>query len=97
MFLLMKFDFNKYDLLFCNTFFSKFRGLMFSRRKNLVLVLKKESRFNAAIHMFFVFFPIDVYWLDKDKNIVDFKKRVLPFTIAVPKKKAKYIVEISTS
>lgn len=91
----MKFNFNKYNLTFCNTFFSKFRGLMFSRRKNLALVLNKESRFNATIHMFFVFYPIDVYWLDKDKNIVDFKKNVLPFTIAIPKKKAKYIVEIS--
>ena len=93
----MKFDFDKYDLIFCNTFFSKFRGLMFSKRKNLVFVLEKESRFNAIIHMLFVFYPINVYWLDKDKNIVDFRKRVMPFTIKIPRRKAKYIVEISTS
>ena len=93
----MKFDFDKYELIFCNSFFSKFRGLMFSRKKNLVLVLKKESKFNAIIHMFFVFYSIDVYWLDQDKNIVDFRRKLLPFTIAIPKGKAKYIVEISTS
>ncbi|MEK6937130.1 MAG: DUF192 domain-containing protein [Nanoarchaeota archaeon] len=91
----MKFNLNNHNLIFCTSFFSKFKGLMFSKKKNLVLILKKESKFNAVIHMFFVFFPIDVFWLDKDKNIVDFRKRVMPFTIAVPKKKAKYIVEIS--
>ena len=93
----MRFDFDNHNLIFCNSFFSKFRGLMFSKRKNLILVLKKESRINAIIHMFFVFFPIEVYWLDKNKNIVDFRKKVMPFTIAIPKKKAKYIVEISIS
>jgi len=69
---------------------------MFSRKKNLVFVLDKESRINATIHMFFVFFSIDVYWLDKNKNIVDYRKNIKPFTIAIPKKKAKYIVELTS-
>lgn len=91
----MKFDFDKYNLVFCDTFLSKFIGLMFSKKRNLVFVLKKESLVNAIIHMFFVFYSIDVYWLDKDKNIIDFRKNVKPFTIAIPRKKAKYIIEIS--
>lgn len=88
--------FKTYKLVECKTFFSKLMGLMFSKRKNIVLILNKESRLNAIIHMFFVFYPIDVYWLDKNKKIVDQRKRVRPFTFAVPKNKAKYIVEIST-
>ena len=92
----MKFNFKKYKLIYCNNFFSRLRGLMFSRKKNLVFVLDKESRINATIHMFFVFFSIDVYWLDKNKNIVDYRKNIKPFTIAIPKKKAKYIVELTS-
>jgi len=91
----MKFNLKKYNPEFCRTLFSNFRGLMFSKRRNLVLVLKEESRINAAIHMFFVFFSIDVYWLDKNYNLVDYRKKVMPFSVAMPKKKAKYIVEIS--
>ena len=68
---------------------------MFSCRKNLVFVLDQETKYGATVHMFFVFFPIDVYWLDKNKNIVDKYLSLKPFQIAVPKKKAKYVVEIA--
>ena len=36
--------------------FGKFRGLMFSKRRNLLFDLGKEKRFGAIIHCFFVFF-----------------------------------------
>lgn len=78
----------------CNTPWKKFRGLMFSKPKNLIFELDKETRYGATVHMFFVFFPIDVYWLNKNKEIVDKKLNLKPFQIAVPKNKAKYIVEI---
>ena len=93
----MVFKFKDKNLIYCNDFFSKLRGLMFSHRKNLVLVLGRESRFNSIIHTFFVFFNIDVYWLDDQKNIVDFRLNVRPFTLKIPKYKAKYVVEIPTS
>lgn len=70
------------------------KGLMFSKKRNLIIELDKESRFNAIIHMFFVFFPADIYWLDEQLNIVDFRK-AMPFSIHIPKSEAKYIVEIS--
>ena len=45
--------------------------------------------------MLFVFFPIDVVWLDQDKKVVDFKKNVKPFTpFVVPRKPAHYVVEL---
>jgi len=79
----------------CNGFWKKFKGLMFSKRRNLIFDLGKETRIGAMIHMFFVFYPIDIYWLDRNKNIVDKRINLKPFTIAIPKKKARYIVEIS--
>ena len=93
----MKFNFKKKDFEFCDNFLSKFRGLMFSKRKNLIFILGHETRINSIIHTFFVFYNIDVYWLDKSKNIVDFRLNVKPFTVKIPKYKAKYIVELPTS
>ncbi len=73
----------------CKTWFSKFRGLMFSKKKNLLFVFKKEKI--VAIHMLFVFFPINIYYFDKDKNLTG-KVKAYPFTILQPRK-AKYILE----
>ena len=85
-------DFDKLER--CDSFLSKFRGLMFSKRRNLLFDLKKEKFFGAAIHTFFVFFSIKVYWLNSDKEIVDYKV-VKPFRIGIPSGKARYVVEIS--
>ena len=78
----------------CDSWFKRFCGLMFSKRRNLLFDLGKETRFGAIIHMFFVFYPIKVYWYNSLKEIVDYKI-VKPFRFAVPSGKARYIVEIS--
>ncbi|MFA5175876.1 MAG: DUF192 domain-containing protein [Candidatus Nanoarchaeia archaeon] len=90
----MKINLKKIKYEVCNTLFKNFRGLMFSKKKNIMLVAKKESRFASGIHSFFVFFTFDAYFLDKNKKIVDYK-RIKPFTIYIPKKPAKYVLEIS--
>ncbi len=92
----MKFNFKKYNLIYCTSFLSKFRGLMFSKKKNLVFVLNNESISNSIIHTFFVFYKINVFWLDKHKNIVDSRLNINPFSVIIPRKKAKYIVEITS-
>ncbi|MDP6642141.1 MAG: DUF192 domain-containing protein [Candidatus Nanoarchaeia archaeon] len=77
---------------------SQFIGLRFSKRSNNVLIfeLNKESRMGASIDMLFVFYPINVVWLDKNKKIVDIKKNLKPFTpLIIPRKKAKYILEFT--
>lgn len=81
------------------SFFKRLRGLMFAGGKGfdfaLVFPLERESRLEASIHMLFVFFPIDVLWLDKNKRVVDKREALKPFVLsAVPKKAAKYIVEL---
>ncbi|MCX8068751.1 MAG: DUF192 domain-containing protein [Anaerolineae bacterium] len=59
----------------CVSFFCQLRGLMFRRRLSsdeaLLLVGQRESRLETAIHMFFVFFPISVFWLDREGRVVD--------------------------
>ena len=66
---------------------------MFSKRKNLVFVFDKEVK--ESLHMFFVFYPIDVLFLDKDKRVVEIKRNFKPFKFYFPKNKAQYIIELA--
>ncbi len=84
----------------CNNFFSKFRGLMFSRKlkknEGILLISDKESILETSIHMLFVFFKIDVVWINNDKKIVDIKRNVKPFKLFIgSKEKAKYVLEVA--
>lgn len=85
--------------IIAESFFSQLKGLMFENPKNfdyaLVFPLSMEGRFSASIHCLFVFFPIDVIFLDRDKKAVDMKKGIKPFTpFAMPVRPAKYFVEL---
>ena len=77
----------------CRSLLSKARGLMFSRKENLVFVFGKEKQ--ISLHMFFVFFPIDVLFLDRNKRIVEIKRNFQPFSFYTSKEKAKYAVELT--
>lgn len=59
----------------CSSYRCRLRGLMFRRRlgedEGLLLVGRREGRLDAAIHMFFVFFPIAAVWLDAAGYVVD--------------------------
>ncbi len=84
----------------CKTFFSRFMGLMFSNglkdNEALVIVSNKESISMSSIHTFFVFFSIDVVWLNNDFEVVDLRSNLLPFRLFIsPKVKARYIVELN--
>ncbi len=76
----------------CNTFFSQMFGLMFSKKQVLVFDFGKEV--NISLHMWFVFFPIDVLFLDSSKTIVEVKHRLLPFMLYFPRKKFRYCIEL---
>jgi len=78
----------------CRSILSKTKGLMFSAKpKPLVFTFSKEERW--SLHMLFVFFPIDVLWLNKDKKVVDIRQKFRPFSLlAKPQKKARYIIEL---
>lgn len=79
--------------------FGRMKGLMFERRKNfdysLIFKMPSESRMGSSIHMMFVFFPIDVLFLDSGKKVVDIVHSLRPWALnCTPKRPAKFIVEM---
>lgn len=76
----------------CLTSWQRCRGLMFSKKKNLLFVFDDERI--RSFHMFFVFFPIDIIFLDSKKRIVEIKENFMPFTFYAPKKEFRYAIEV---
>ena len=74
--------------------FSKIVGLMFSKKKKRALVFEFGRERIIALHMLFVFYPIDVLFLDKNMAVVDIKERFMPFTFCKSGRKAKYAIEL---
>ncbi|WP_318506904.1 DUF192 domain-containing protein [Bacillus sp. T3] len=76
----------------CDRFWPRFRGLMF-RRKPLVdegiLLVPCNS-----IHMFFMFFPIDVVFLDRNDVVVVVRKNVKPNMMIFPIRGAEKVLEL---
>lgn len=82
------------DVIFCEDYISKFMGLMFSTNQKKNLVFKFNDEKIISLHMLFVFYPIDVIFLDKNKIVVDIKENFRPFTFYNSKKKAMYAIEL---
>lgn len=84
-----------HDVKVCSSIFSKAKGLMFSRKlKDSGLVFWFNSEKKRSLHMFFVFFPIDVLFLNSKRDIVEMKENFRPFTIYYPRQSSKYIIEL---
>jgi uncharacterized membrane protein (UPF0127 family) len=77
---------------YCRNIFSQAWGLMFSRRRNLMMEFSEERK--IRLHNCFVFYPIDVLVLDKDQRIVEIKRNLKPFAFWNAKRKGKYVVEL---
>jgi uncharacterized membrane protein (UPF0127 family) len=82
---------------YCDSFLCRLRGLTFRRRlgdqEGLLLSNPREGRLDAAIHMFFVFFPIAAVWLDVQGRVVD-AQLARPFRpFYLPRAPAKDILE----
>ncbi len=63
----------------------------------LLLVEKRESRLNTAIHMFFMNYDIAVLWLDEDLVIVDKILARKWVAFYCPKKPAQFVFELHAS
>jgi len=86
------------NVKFALTPLERTKGLMFEEKKKfnyaLVFDFPNESRIGCSLHMLFVFFPIDVLFLDKNRIVVD-KVTLEPFTPNyTPKKAAKFVIEM---
>jgi uncharacterized membrane protein (UPF0127 family) len=85
-------------LAYQRNFFELSRGLMFRKdisesNEAYIFVLGRERK--AAITMMFVFFSIDVVWLNSKFEVVDTKGNVKSFSIHTGHKgKAKYFIEM---
>ena len=80
--------------IFIGDNFSKFIGLMFSRRHDKALIFRFNREKIISLHMFFVFYPIDALFLDKNKIVVDKKENFMPFTFYKSRKRAMYALEL---
>ena len=83
------------NAIICGSLLSKFIGLMFSKNEKKCLIFKFEAEKTISLHMFFVFYSIDLIFLDKNKVVVDKKENFRPFTIYSSGKKAMYAIEMS--
>jgi uncharacterized membrane protein (UPF0127 family) len=82
------------DFVVCNGILSKARGMMFRKTpKSMIFAFRKEKI--VPLHMMFVFFPIDVLFIDKDKRIVEIKRDFRPFGYYSPEREAQYVVEMA--
>ena len=70
-------------------------GLMFSKKiRNIgyIFIFKKPMKID--LHMFFVFYPIDVIFLDKEKKVIEIKRNFRPFTFYYSKSRVSYVIEL---
>lgn len=78
--------------------FSRAKGLMFSRKSKfdygLIFDLERDTQIGASIHMFFVFFPINIVFLDSKKQVIDIKIKLKPFRTTKPRGKCRYVLEL---
>ena len=84
------------DMKTCRSLLCQFLGVMFRRSsylKDRVLIFELAWPQHVTLHMFFVFFAIDIIYLDAKRRVVRLKENFLPFTVFVPGKIAKYIIE----
>lgn len=81
---------NDFDI--CKGIFKKATGLMFSKPRPLVFIFDQEKR--ISLHMLFVFWPIEVLFLDKDKKVIEIKENFRPFSFYNSKNMAMYIIEL---
>ncbi len=83
------------NIEFARTAISRMLGLMFRRSIHddfaMIFVVKKKT--DVSVHMLFVFFPIDVVFLNDEKKISGFS-RLVPWTGYKTMKNVKYVIEM---
>ncbi len=85
----------------CTSFGCKLLGLAWqapiAQDHGLLLVLPKEGRKSAGIHMLGMFSHLTVVWLDGDYRVVDVRKAYAWRSIIYPQDRAKYVIECRLS
>lgn len=76
----------------CGTPLSQVLGLMFRRKQNNIMILKKEKK--ISLHNFFVFYSHDILILNTEKKVIEIRPSFKPFTLWTSVTKGKYILEL---
>lgn len=76
-----------------NNFFDKLKGFMFKKDADYGIYFKNCN----GIHTFFCHFPLDIYLLDKNNNVLYSYKNIGKNKIILPKKNVKNVVEIPSN
>lgn len=79
----------KFNLIDCIDFYSRFKGLMFTKDFDYCMRFSKCN----SIHTFFMYVPIDVVMTDKDDNVLFVFKNVKPYRVILPKKNVYNVYE----
>ena len=85
------------DYRLCRSVGAKAWGLMFSNEKKVkrhALIFEFGRPMQQSLHMFFVFYPIDLVFLDEKRKIIDMKQNFRPFTTYYSSKMSKYVIEL---
>ncbi|MRG85806.1 DUF192 domain-containing protein [Salinibacillus xinjiangensis] len=80
------------DLKFYNTFWKRFKGLMFK-----VKPLKQEGIIILpcnSIHMFFMFFSIDVIFINDEQRVLKTVNHLKPWRVVTPVRGAVAAIEL---
>ena len=78
------------EIIYADTFFKRFKGLMGKKDFNNVLVFTNLT--DSSIHTMFMRFEIDVYFIDENMRVFD-KATLKPWRFYKPERQAKYIIE----
>lgn len=79
---------------YCESFVSKAFGLRFRKKPvNKGMIFSFNTPQKVMMDMLFVFYPIDVIFLDENKKVIEIKEKFMPFSFYNSKKEAKYIIE----
>ena len=75
-----------------NTFWTRLRGLMW--RRGLADGNALWLRPCNGVHTFWMFFAIDVVFLDREMRVVKLIENLRPFRLTVPKRAARSVIEL---
>lgn len=86
---------------YCTSFLCQLRGLTFRKslptEQGLLLVQKRDSLLDSSIHMMFVWIDLAVVWINSAGEVVDVRLARRWRPAYVPKRPARYILELNAS
>lgn len=83
------------NVTLCNSVFKKATGLMFTKRhEDFAYIFPFAKSQRLRITMWWVFYPIDIIFLDEQDIIIELVSTLKPFSFYAAKQKAKTFIEL---